>query len=238
MEHVMKRPDLLLVHGGWHGAWAFETLVPLLASQGFTVRTVDLPSSGSLAGLDADVQVVRRSLAEHATPTLVVGHSYGGVVISEACAGVRNVVGLAYLCAFVLDKGESLSMFFQPIPPWMEVDAAADIARVLAPEQVFYADVEPAVAASAAARLRTQSMACLGTVLTAAAWRELPSSYLICEQDQALPVPAQEAMSARTNIVERLASGHSPFYSHPGEVAAFLARAADRAIAGSSPQRL
>ena len=69
-------------------------------------------------------------------------------------------------------------------------------------------------------------MACLGTMLTAAAWRELPSSYLLCEQDQALPVPAQEAMSARTSIVERLASGHSPFYSHPGEVAAFIARAA------------
>lgn len=231
----MRRPDLLLVHGGWHGAWTFDALVPLLASQGFTVRTVDLPSSGSLAGLDADVQVVRRSLAEHATPTLVVGHSYGGVVISEACSGVRNVVGLAYLCAFVLDKGESLSMFLQPLPPWMEIDEAAGVGRVLTPERVFYADVEPAVAAKAAARLRAQSMACLGAVLTAAAWRELPSSYLICEQDQALPMPAQEAMSARTNIVERLASSHSPFLSYPGEVAAFLARAADRVAPGGTP---
>jgi len=226
----MKRPDLLLVHGGWHGAWAFDALVPLLASQGFTVRTVDLPSSGSLVGLDADVKVVRGSLAEHATPTLVVGHSYGGVVISEACAGVRNVVGLAYLCAFVLDKGESLSMFFQPLPPWVESDEAAGICRVLTPERAFYADVEPAIAAKAVARLRFQSLACLGGVLTAAAWRELPSSYLLCEQDQALPVPAQEALSARTNIVERLASSHSPFLSHPAEVAAFLARAADRAV--------
>ena len=226
----MKRPDLLLVHGGWHGAWAFDTLVPLLASQGFTVRTVDLPSSGSLVDLDADVKVVRGSLAEHATPTLVVGHSYGGVVISEACAGVRNVVGLAYLCAFVLDKGESLSMFFQPLPPWVEIDQAGESCRVLTPERVFYADVEPALAAKAVARLRGQSLACLGGVLTAAAWRELPSSYLLCEDDQALPAAAQEAMSARTKIVERLASSHSPFLSHPAEVAAFLARAADRAV--------
>lgn len=235
MEHLTKRPDLLLVHGGWHGAWAFDALVPLLASQGFTVRTVDLPSSGSLSGLDADVRVVRRSLAEHAAPTLVVGHSYGGVVISEACAGVRNVVGLAYLCAFVLDKGESLSMFLQPVPPWIEIDEAGVAGRVLDPERIFYADVEPAIAARAAARLRAQSLACLDAVLTAAAWRALPSSYLMCEQDQALPVPAQEMMSARTNIVERLASGHSPFLSHPGEVAAFIARAADRAVPGGTP---
>jgi len=231
MTHLMKRPDLLLVHGGWHGAWAFDAFVPVLASQGFTVRTVDLPSSGSLAGLDADVKVVRDSLAEHPAPTLVVGHSYGGVVISEACAGVKNVVGLAYLCAFVLDKGESLAMFFQPLPPWLEVDEAAGVARVLTPEQVFYADVEAALAAKAAARLGVQSMACLGAVLTAAAWRELPSSYLLCEDDQALPIPAQEAMSARTHIVERPASGHSPFLSRPVDVAAFLARAADRAMA-------
>src|SRR5262245_39536350 len=130
MEHLMKRPDLLLVHGGWHGAWAFDALVPLLASQGFTVRTVDLPSSGSLVGLDADVRAVRQSLADHATPTLVVGHSYGGVVISEACSGIGNVVGLAYLCAFVLDKGESLSMLLQPLPPFVEIDEAGSFARV------------------------------------------------------------------------------------------------------------
>jgi len=87
----------------------------------------------------------------------------------------------------------------------MEIDEAVGVGRVLAPEQVFYADVEPAIAARAVARLGFQSLACLGGVLTAAAWRELPSSYLLCEEDQALPVPAQEAMSARTNLVERLA---------------------------------
>jgi pimeloyl-ACP methyl ester carboxylesterase len=230
MEHLMKRPDLLLVHGGWHGAWVFDALVPVLATQGFTVRTVDLPSSGSPVGLDADVKIVRESLARHATPTLVVAHSYGGVVISEACAGVPNVVGLAYLCAFVLDKGESLSMLLQPLPPWIEIDEAAGTCRVRTPERIFYADVEPAIAAKAVARLRAQSLACLGTPLTAAAWRELPSSYLLCEQDEAIPVPAQEALSARTNVVERLAASHSPFLSRPADVAAFITRAADRAV--------
>jgi len=224
----MKGPDLLLVHGGWHGAWAFDALIPVLTSQGFTVRTVDLPSSGSLVDLDADVKVVRESLASHATPTLVVAHSYGGVVISEACAGISNVVGLAYLCAFVLDKGESLAMFFQPFPPWIAIDEAAGNCHVRAPEQVFYADVDPTITAQAIARLKAQSLACVSAVLTAAAWRELPSSYLLCEQDEALPVPAQEVMGARTNIVERLASSHSPFLSRPADVAAFIARAAER----------
>ncbi|HET7504953.1 MAG TPA: alpha/beta hydrolase [Kofleriaceae bacterium] len=226
----MKHPDLLLVHGAWHGSWVFESLVPVLASQGFTVRTVDLPSSGSLVGLDADVKVVRDSLARHPSPTLVVAHSYGGVVISEACAGVRNVMGLAYLCAFVLDKGESLSMLLQPLPPWIAIDEAGSACRVLDPERIFYADVAPAIAAQAVARLRPQSLACLGTALTAAAWRELPSSYLLCEQDEAIVVPAQEALSARTNVVERLAASHSPFLSRPADVAAFIARAADRAV--------
>lgn len=101
---------------------------------------------------------------------------------------------------------------------------------MLTPERIFYADVEPAITAKAVARLRAQSLAPLGTALTAAAWRELPSSYLLCEQDGAIPVPAQEALSARTNVVERLAASHSPFLSRPADVAAFIARAANRAV--------
>lgn len=227
MSSTVRGPNVLLVHGGWHGSWAFDLVVDLLAARGITARTVDLPSSGSSAGRDADIAVVRASLAAHAAPTVVAGHSYGGAVISDACAGAPNVVGLAYLCAFVPDRGEPM---LEVLPPWIEVDAPAGVCRPLTPERVFYADVEPALAARAIARLVPHSLASVLVPQTAAAWRELPSSYLLCERDQALPLSAQEALAERTGTVERVPAGHSPFLSHPAELAGFLARAAERAM--------
>lgn len=225
----MRKPDFLLIPGGWHGSWAYDLVVPLLAERGLTARAIDLPSAGSTASREADLRAVRDALAAHPVPTIVVGHSYGGVVVSEACAGVGNVVGLVYLCAFVTDVGEP--MLADGLPPWIDVDPAAGVCRPRTPERVFYADVEPALAARAIARLIPHSLAAVMPPLSAAAWRAVPSSYLVCENDQALPVAAQEAMSARTGTVERIAAGHSPFFSHPAEVAAFLARAAERAAA-------
>jgi pimeloyl-ACP methyl ester carboxylesterase len=218
----VPRPDLLLVHGAWHGAWAWEPLWRRLVDEGWTVRTVDLPSSGSTAGLDADVQRVRDLLAAHPVPTLVVGHSYGGIVVSEACAGVDHVVGLGYVCAFLLDVGESLAGALPALPDWIEVDGPAGVTRARRPEQVFFADLPGDLAAASAARLQPQSLASFTTPQTQAAWRALPSAYLLCEQDRAIPPSAQEAMSDRAGRVVRLASGHSPFLSQPGGVVAFL----------------
>lgn len=225
----MTRPDLLLVHGAWHGAWAFDPLLPELSAAGFTVRTVDLPSSGDAgSGLQADADVVRRSLADHPAPTMVVGHSYGGIVVSEACAGAADVVAVSYVCAFLLDVGDALGGAFDVLPDWIAVDGEAGVSRPLRPESVFYADVPAEQQQAMVARIGPQSLRSFGDAQTAAAWREVPSSYLVCQDDQAIPVAAQEAMSARAGFVERLAVSHSPFASQPAAVAAFLGRAADQ----------
>ncbi|MEA2227423.1 MAG: hypothetical protein QOF04_1053 [Solirubrobacteraceae bacterium] len=226
------RPELLLVHGAWHGGWAFEELSSRLDAAGLRSRTVDLPSAGSTADLAADAQVVRDALAANPVPTIVLGHSYGGVVISEAAAGVEHVRGLVYLCAFLLDAGESLLDALQhQVPDWIAVDQEAGTSLPRTPHDVFYADCPPALADAAAARLVPQSLAAFAAPQTAAAWRERPSTYVICEQDRALPPAAQEAMSARASVVERLDRSHSPFLSAPDEVVAVLERALARPAA-------
>jgi pimeloyl-ACP methyl ester carboxylesterase len=223
-------PELLLVHGAWHGAWAFDELGSRLDAAALRWRTVDLTSAGSTADLAADADVVRRALAERAVPTILVGHSYGGVVISEAAAGVDHVHALVYLCAFMLDAGESLLSAQQhQVPDWIAVDEQAGTSTVRTPLEVFYQDCPRELADAAAARLVPQSLAAFAAAQTAAAWRERPSTYVICEQDHAIPPAAQEAMSARADTVERLDRSHSPFLSAPDELVPVLRRAAQRA---------
>jgi len=227
-------PEFLLVHGAWHGAWAFDALGALLEGAGLRWHAVDLPSAGSSADLAADAAVVRRALAERPVPTVVVGHSYGGIVISEAAAGVGHVRGLVYLCAFMLDIGQSLASAqnFQ-FPGWVAVDEQAGTLTVRTPVDVFYNDCADAVADAAAARLVPQSLASFAAPQTAAAWRKHHSVYVVCERDQAIPPAAQDAMAARADVVERLDRSHSPFLSAPVELVGVMLRAARAAIAAA-----
>jgi pimeloyl-ACP methyl ester carboxylesterase len=222
------RPEVLLVHGAWHGSWAWNTLVPVLAADSWTTRTVDLPSSGTLAGLDADAALVRASLASNPAPTLVVGHSYGGVVVSEGAAGAANVVGVAYICAAMMDIGDAVwtSTEGEQVSPYIVVDEPNRVCRVINADVCLYGDCPPALTADAISRLNPQSLASFLVPQTAAAWRDLPSSYLITEDDRCLVLPAQEAMSARAGLVQRVASSHSPFMSRPEAVRDFIAASA------------
>ena len=211
------------MHGAWHGAWAYDLLLPHLESAGLRARTVDLPSAGSRDGLDADAAAVRAALAQSPGPTVLVGHSYGGVVITEAAGGTDDVAGLVYLCAFLLDEGESLLGALQgQVPDWIEVDEAAGTSRAHRPHEVFYGDCPPEAAQAAADRLVPQSLASFAMPQTTTPWRTLPSTYVVCTQDKALPPPAQEAMSARAGTVVRLDRSHSPFLSAPDELARVL----------------
>lgn len=217
---------VLLVHGAWHGGWAWEDLVPHLAAAGLDARTVDLPSSGSAGPMADDAAVVRDALAADDRPTLVVGHSYGGIAISEGAAGAANVTGLVYLCAFMLDAGGSLwETIGGTPPPWALPDLEAGTSTVTDPVSAFYGDVEPATADRAIARLRPQSLQSFIDVQTQAAWKERPSTYVVCEQDGAIPPPAQEAMSAHADTVIRLDTSHSPMLSAPERVAELIAAA-------------
>ncbi|SFK31050.1 alpha/beta fold hydrolase [Geodermatophilus ruber] len=221
---------LLLVHGAWHGSWCWEPLIDAL--DGVPVRTVDLPSVGSdpgaLGSLDDDAQTVRGALADIEGPVVVLGHSYGGIPITEAATAEAGVAHLVYLCAFQLDVGDSLvGSLGGEVPPWQDVQETH--VRVTTPEPVFYNGVDPELTERAVSRLGLHSVSALTQPLSRAAWTELPSTYIVCEQDQAIPVVAQEAMAQRAGEVLRLDAGHSPFLSQPKELAALLRPILDRA---------
>jgi pimeloyl-ACP methyl ester carboxylesterase len=225
----MSSEHALLVPGSWHGAWAYEDVVPRLTGAGVAVRVIDLPSNGGEAGLADDAEAVRSALEDIGAPTVVVGHSYGGIAVSEGAAESPQAVGLVYLAAFMLDAGESLLDAMQhQLPDWISVDQAAGSHIAVRTEEVLYGDCPPDVAAGAAARLTRQSVAAIATPQMAAAWQTLPSTYLVCGEDRAVPPPVQEAMAARATSVRRVPASHSPFFSRPGDVAGVVLEALGR----------
>ena len=219
--------SVVLVHGAWHSGWAWGPIVDRLREAGVEVVAVDLPSSGADAAtrgdLAADTRTVLDALAQQDGPVVLVGHSYGGQPVSQAGAGAENVRHLVYVAAFMLDVGESLlGALGGETPDWIEIveDGAASVAH--RSREIFYADVDEQTAKQAEERLVPQSTASFSDELTAAAWHELPSTYLVAEQDNAIPVAAQEQMAARADAVHRLATSHSPFLSQPDEVSRIL----------------
>jgi pimeloyl-ACP methyl ester carboxylesterase len=224
---VTDKAPIILVHGAWHGSWAWDPVTERLRDAGHDVVVVDLPSSGpdatSLGDFDDDVAVVRVALDALPASPIVVGHSYGGQVISAATAGRAGIARLVYVCAFMLDVGQSTTDALADEPPdWVEPLADGIAVRVIDPVGVFYGDVEPALAQRCAQRLHPQSVAAATAPLPAAGWHDIPSRYVICEQDQAMPVPVQEAMSCHADEVVRLDASHSPFLSRPDELVALL----------------
>lgn len=214
---------VVLVHGAWHGGWAWAPLVDHLESAGLTVTVVDLPSSGGEGDVADDVAVVRAALSGLDGPAILVGHSYGGIVISEA-ATPETVSHLVYVCAFMLPTGVSLlDALNHQVPNWISIDQENGVSRALSPETVFFGDVPQDLIEVAVPRLTTQTLSSFAAPQTRAAWEDIPSTYVICDGDRALPPPAQEAMSqAATNVIT-LNSSHSPFLSQPERVAEILA---------------
>lgn len=227
----MPRPTLLLVHGAWHGSWFWEPLISELGE--FDVRTVDLPSCtggpDELGGLEDDAETVRAAIAAIDGPVVVVAHSYGGAPTTEA-AVAPSVQHIVYIAAFALDEGESLLGAVGGVAPsWWVIDGplvTAGTAHEPA-ASLFFADVDPELAEEFVAKLKPQSRLAFEEPLTAVAWREKPTTYIITEQDAVFPVPAQEALSARSgSTVYRLDTSHSPFLSQPEAVADIIEAAA------------
>jgi pimeloyl-ACP methyl ester carboxylesterase len=224
---VTEKAPFVLVHGAWHGSWAWDLITERLRHAGHDVIAVDLPSSGpdptTLGDFDDDVAVVRAALDALRTSPIVVGHSYGGQVISAATARRADIARLVYICAFMLDVGESTTSALADQPAeWVEPLADGVAVRVTDPVAVFYGDVEPDLAQRCARRLHPQSVAAATATLPAAGWHDIPSRYVICEQDQAIPVSVQETMSRHADDVVRLDASHSPFLSRPDELIALL----------------
>ncbi|MBA4867016.1 alpha/beta hydrolase [Streptomyces sp. PSKA54] len=224
MADGVSRPTLLLVHGAWHGAWCWKKLRSVLEADGWRTRAIDLPSAGGRAGMHDDAQTVLGELELIDGPVVVVAHSYGGIPVSQAAAeAAGNVSHIVYLAALQLDVGESLLGFVgAPVPPEpRDFEPAPND-----PIAMFYGDVPRPEAEEAVKRLVPQSTKSFSDVLTQAAWHTVPSTYIVCEDDQALPAQSQQLLASRSGAVHRVESSHSPFMSKPEELAALLAKIA------------
>ena len=191
---MSEQATVVLVHGAWHGAWCWDEVVSRLSGDGLSVVAIDLPSVASGGDLYDDARAVRQVLDDTPGDKIVVGHSYG-VVVTEAAAGADGVRHLVYLTAFMLDEGESLADITGRTPPAWQVPAPdGKTMTVSGAQEVFYNTCAPQVAEAAAARLRPHTIASFVEPVRSVAWRDVPSTYVTCDRDNAIPVPPQEAM--------------------------------------------
>ena len=227
---------VVLVHGAWHGSWCWDDVVTGLRSRGTVAVAVDLPSRSGAGSLAADAAFVRAVIQGIDGPVVLCGHSYGGGVITEAAAGLASVDHLVYLCALMLDAGESAMQSVDvEVPPGstdleqaimvgddgtIRVDPATAVSA-------FYADVTPALAAAATDHLTPQPAASLAEGPSAVAWRDIPSTYVVCTDDRAIPVVVQRALAARATTTVEWPTSHSPFLSRPELVVDLLADLSD-----------
>jgi len=219
-------PALVLVHGAFHHPSVWKSLVAEFSKE-VDIRTVALPSCGKrpeiLGDMYSDADVVRSTVEGIGGPVVVCAHSYGGIPVTEALAGVDNVSRLVYLCAFQLDVGESLLSAVGGTPPdWWQVHEPDGYLDALRPEEIFYADLDPTTVREAITQLSHQSLRSMTQALTRAAWHNTPSTYIVCERDAAIPVAAQQAMAHRAQRVRRMDTSHVPFLSRPAELAVLL----------------
>jgi pimeloyl-ACP methyl ester carboxylesterase len=231
---------VVFVHGACvrDGSWWWHRTAELLAERGVPSVAPALPSCGETgraagaggAGLTEDAAAVRAVLLAGDEPTVVVAHSYGGIVAAEAAAGVGSVRHLLLVSSYLPEVGQSLADFGDGGPaPFLDVDPDAGTFGVR-PEllvDTFLHDCDAEVQAQAAAHLARQSLAVLGQPVTAAAWRQIPSTYVVCARDRGTPPQRQREFARRAGAVVELDAGHHPFLSRPGAVRDLLLDLAD-----------
>ena len=220
--------NVVLVHGGFVDGSGWQGVYKALKKSGYAVTIVQNPTF-SLAD---DVAVTKRALANQNGPAILVGHSYGGVVITEA-GNDPKVVGLVYIAAFAPDKGESVSALIKDPPP------GAPVPPILPPQDgylfldkakfasSFAADVSPDLAEFMADSQVPWGVEALSGAISQPAWRTKPSWYLVSTEDRMIPPDAQRAMSKRAgSTVVEVKGSHSVYVSQPQAVASLIEKAA------------
>ena len=220
---------IVLVHGGFVDGSGWEEVYKILKKDGYHVSIVQNPT----VSLADNVAVTKRVLATQSGPVVLVGHSYGGAVISEA-GNDPKVAGLVYVAAFALDNGESVSSLIKDPPP------GAPVPPILPPQDGYLFLDKPKFASSFAADVDAEKAAfmadsqvpwgleALNGAVSEAAWRTKPSWYLVATEDKMIPPPAQRFMSKRAgSTVVEVAGSHAIYVSQPNAVATLIKSAAN-----------
>jgi pimeloyl-ACP methyl ester carboxylesterase len=220
--------SILLLHGGFVDGSGWEQVHKMLKNDGYSVSVVQNPTS-SLAD---DVAATKRVVAGETNPVILVGHSYAGVVITEA-GNDPNVAGLVYIAAFAPDRGESVASLIKnpapgaPMPPILPPQAGYLLLDRSKFAASFAADLPKEKASFMANSQLPWGVAALEGVVTQAAWRSKPSWYLVATDDKMIPPEAQRAMSRRAGAaVTEVKGSHAVYVSKPEAVVALIKKAA------------
>jgi pimeloyl-ACP methyl ester carboxylesterase len=224
--------NIVIVHGGLVDGSGWEGVYNILKKDGYTVAIVQIPT----ISLADDVAFTKRAIAVQNGAVILVGHSYGGAVITEA-GNDPKVAGLVYVAAFALDKGESVSALIKdpppgaPVPPILPpVDGFLLLDKAKFPAS-FAGDVSPEKAEFMADSQVPWGVNAVGGTISEAAWKAKPSWYLLTTEDKMLPPDAQRLMSKRAGAtVVEVKSSHAVYVSHPQAVAHIIEEAAKGAL--------
>src|SRR6202789_4184174 len=223
------QPNIVLVHGAWADGSCWSGVIERLQADGYNVTAPQFPESS----LMADVARLRQVLHRQDGPTVVVGHSYGGQIMTALGMDAPNAAGLVYIAAFGLDEGESLGALAAQGPPTpalahLDIDAAG---FAWLPEEDFVkhfaADVDPVKARVMYAVQQPVAASAFQDVMGVPGWKAVPSWLLVATADEAIPPDAERHFAARMGATTiPLASSHVAMVSHPDEVAQFVEPAA------------
>jgi pimeloyl-ACP methyl ester carboxylesterase len=236
MAENVGAKTVVLVHGGFVDGSGWEGVYNILRKDGYTVAVVQNPT----ISLADDVAVTKRVIDAQTGPVVLVGHSYGGAVITEA-GNDPKVAGLVYVTAFAPDKGESVNSLIKDPPP------DAPVPPILPPQDgyllldktkfaaSFAADVEPEKAAFMADSQVPWGVEALAGTANEPAWKTKPSWYLLVTEDKMIPAAAQRFMAERAGAkVDEVGGSHAIYVSRPDAVAAIIKKAAAAAMAATT----
>ena len=222
---------VVFVHGACvkDGSWWWHRTGELLAEQGVASEVPALPSCGETGepsgaggpGLPEDVAAVRHVLTASEEPTVVVAHSYGGIVIAEAAAALDTVHHLLLISSYLPQVGESLSSFAAEEPAtFLDIDPedGTFTVRTDAVAETFLQDCDAKIQRDAMNKTARQSLAVLQQPVQSAAWQHIASTYLVCTQDRGTPAERQREFAHRAGHVVKIDAGHHPFLSQPRAV--------------------
>src|SRR6476620_5326760 len=228
---------VVFVHGACvkDGSWWWHRTGGLLAERGVASEVPLLPSCGEAGepagarapGLAEDVASVRRVLTASDEPTVVVAHSYGGIVTAEAAAGVEAVRHLLLVSSYLPEVGQSLSSFGGEEPaPFLDIDPEGGTFTVRpdALAETFLQDCDPEIQREATDKTARQSLAVLEQPVRSAVWQHVASTYLVCGDDRGTPAERQREFARRAGSVVELEAGHHPFLSQPAAVSDLVLR--------------